>query len=163
MLYLLNMPNAGFSNDYLKRQLRGGQFADASVVQLERKGSGVMDLGFRELSTWAQNERTRREYQGMVGKLRGQFYPTGTERVFTLVRFKIVCCATDAVPAQVMMVLANEKQSLAGIKDFAWVEVEGQIQFRERADQKGVFVPVLQVASLDDIRPAEADPSPYIQ
>src|SRR5438445_3327368 len=163
VLYLMNMPSGGFSNDFLAHKLRGQEVASAGAMHMEQKGSDVIDLRFQELSAWAQNERTRKEYEGYVGKLRGQFWPTGNERAFTLVRFKMVCCATDAVPVNVLIVLANENETLSGIQELQWVEVEGQIQFRERPDHKGAFFPILQVPSRDHIRNIEADPSPFIQ
>src|SRR5262249_38041694 len=86
VLYLLNMPNEGFSNEYLMRQVVGRQqMGNVGVMKMERKGSQVLELGFPELSTWAQSQSSRREYEGYQGKLKGCFAPMGSEKAFTLV------------------------------------------------------------------------------
>jgi hypothetical protein len=116
-------------------------------------------LGFKELDNAAFDPKARKYYQGKVGKLKGQFVQGSDGRRFTLTRFKINCCAADAIPIRVVIIAPEPVQ---GIKAMQWVEVTGQIQFFKRPDREE-YVPALMPASLADIRVVEPDLNPYIQ
>jgi uncharacterized membrane protein YcgQ (UPF0703/DUF1980 family) len=83
------------------------------------------------------------------------------EKMFTLVRFKITCCAADAVPLNLAII---SPESISKFKQLEWVRVEGQIQFRKRRDKADEYLPVLQLESRDDIKELDSPPAnPYLQ
>ena len=157
VLYLFNMPNEGFSKEYLIDigVVHPDQFGNADVLKMDRKGKDVLRLGFSELSTWAQNQNSRQEYEGYMGTLTGCFAPMGSDKVFTLVRFKRFCCEADMVAVKVLIVC---EEGYGNIPNLQCVEVEGQIQFRENPRRKGEFLAVLQVPSRDKITLLPDDP-----
>lgn len=159
VLYFLNLPNRGFSSNWVEKQ---GQMvlSSAEQQQLESKDpTTVRHLEFKELEQAALSEELRQDFEGRLGKLKGQFMPTKvSDRLFTLVRYRITCCAADAVPVNVAIV-APEAVRLPADQ---WVEVTGQIQFRKRPD-RAEFVPVLQLRSLNDIVPIPEERNLYLQ
>jgi hypothetical protein len=117
-------------------------------------------IGFKELETLANSDdESRRQMNGKTVWVRGQFQPSpSNDHVFNLVRFRISCCAADAVPLKVPMVT---RQSLAssGLKVSDWVKVTGVVDFRQ---QDGRNIAVLRVLDPKWIEKCDPDPS-YIQ
>ena len=152
MLYFLQLPNQGFSS--------------VSAVDVEEAGHSVewkpgdaMKLEFKELERWAYNDAQREYYEGRKGTLKGQFAPGKTDKTFGLVRFKITCCAADAIPLNVVII---SPESVTHVKQLQWVEVTGKIEFRKKRD-RDEYVPVLQLESSKDVQPTDPDYNPYIQ
>ncbi len=135
---------------------RGGD--QAVEVELSRKT--VMTLDFKELDKASFYPQQRDWYQGQVGRLKGQFAPAPhDDKVFTLVRWRMTCCAADAVAIKAHIVAPK---SVTHVKAQDWVEVQGQIQFRQMRD-RNEFVPVLVVTSNDMIRKTDPDLDPYLR
>lgn len=155
-LYLLNLPNAGFSADYIGRN-SAGELESTEMVKIQGSDE-VVDLGFKELEQAAYVKERRAELAGKIGVLKGQFVPGKTPNSCRLVRLKMTCCATDALELNVYIV---SPESLAGIKRGQWVEVQGQIQFR-KAEGRDEYRPVLQLRSRNDIRAIEPETNPYL-
>lgn len=122
----------------------------------------VLDLGFMELQGAAYTPAARQYYQGRIVRLKGQYKPSNNERVFSLVRYKITCCAADATVLNLVIMLDPQAPSLPKIKADQWVEVTGQIEFRKRKD-RDEYVTVLKVALPKDIQEVEPDANPYLQ
>jgi hypothetical protein len=164
VLYFLNMPNEGFSAQGVMRNLRGTE-VEGGEFNIQGTAAAAMPLEFKELELAAYNPVQRRGYEGRMVRIKGQFAPDprGNDKMFSLVRFKMTCCAADAVPLNVVIMLNPEsKETVSDIKALQWVDVAGQVQFRKRKDREE-YVSVLLVPSRDQIRPAAADPSPYLQ
>jgi uncharacterized membrane protein YcgQ (UPF0703/DUF1980 family) len=128
-------------------------------VTVQDKGGDLINLQFKELDEAAGNESLRDFYEGKRGRIKGMFAPTANEHVCTLMRFKMTCCAADAIALKVWIL---SPESLRNIPNTQWVNVTGQIQFRKRAGRED-YMPVLQLASASDVVPVEPDPNPFIQ
>jgi hypothetical protein len=156
-LYFLNVPNDGYSSDRAgiidRRQVD-------DVTPLEgSKGVIEHDLGFSELERAARDPGLRESMDNWTGFLTGRF-AADDDTYFTLIRYKINCCAADAVPIRVLTMVDYSKLDKQGVRyqklnphDFnnRWVRVKGQIRFLQR---KGTneFIPALILI------PTDADP-----
>ena len=104
---------------------------DSSAV-----ASGKMDkkvdesITFQQLELAALYPENRSLYEGKTVRIVGQCVPRD-DRTFTLRRYKISCCAADAVPLNAVIVV--DPASKEGIDENAlrgrWVEVTGRVQF----------------------------------
>ena len=166
VLFFLGLPNEGF------RSLEA-----ADVKGLDQKKEQVAEkpfnpeLGFRELEGAAYSQERRDLYEGKTVKLKGQFAPSGNDRMFSLVRFKINCCAADAIPlSAVIMIDPDAKEKLDPAQSQGhWVEVTGQVQFRTRQKNgREEWVTVIMVRPDKDhslpslIVPTPPDTRPFI-
>jgi hypothetical protein len=127
------------------------------------RAADVIPLGFNVLERAAYTPSSRQYYQGKVVQIVGQYAPGHNNRTFTLVRFKITCCAADARPLPVVIMLDPHSQGdLSLVKALEWVKVTGRIEFHKRTD-RDEYVTVLVVASPADVQSTEPDPQPYLQ
>jgi len=150
MLFFLGLPNEGFNAKAMEIQ-------DSDRTVSEKSGD-VIHLNFKELEGWAYDENKRESFEGRSGELTGQFVKGNSPNVFGLVRFKMTCCAADAIKLNVAIV---SPESVADIKPMSWVKVTGQIQFRKRKD-RDEYIPVLKLRSRQDVVPTERDEDPYL-
>jgi hypothetical protein len=136
-----------------------GAVRDVEITRAEE----TVALQFKELERAAYTAESRRYYEGKFGKIKGQFVRKSDPRFFSLTRFKITCCAADAIPLNVMILLdPQSRDNLEGFKDLQWVEVKGQIQFLKRRD-RDEYASVLIVPSRSAITETDPDPTPFIQ
>jgi uncharacterized membrane protein YcgQ (UPF0703/DUF1980 family) len=117
----------------------------------------MIELNFKELESWATNDNQREAFEGRTGRLKGQFVPKSANS-FGLVRFKMTCCAADAIPLNVVILSPD---GVGDFKAMSWVQVTGQIQFRKRKDREE-YVPVLKLRSRQDIEPTDRVEDPYL-
>lgn len=179
MLYLLGLPASGPRIQAREHTLNLS--ADAGVyssliglgssplAQLTLAGAYYGDSGegefiggvsFKELEAAAYKEDTREQYAGKSVEVRGQFSPSrNSDRVFSLVRFRIQCCAADAIQLNVPMLC---KESLADLEPGTWVKVRGRVEFRPNPSGSG-FVTVVQVPHRTKIQEIPPEDDPYIQ
>jgi hypothetical protein len=123
----------------------------------------VVELQFKELERAAYMPASRQFYEGKTGKIVGQFVPTDSNRLFSLTRFKMTCCAADAIPLNVVIMLDPQSQeNISGMTALQWVEVTGRIEFRKRMD-RDEYAAVLVVPSLKAVQTVPPDPNPFIQ
>jgi hypothetical protein len=128
VLYFLNLPNKGFSadaGDYLK----GVQLDAPTSVQ----SKGKAEIGFAQLQQASLTEDTRDYYEGRTVTLTGEYSGSDQKR-FTLVRYKMACCAADAVKLNAVIMLdpqATERID-PDLYRRKWVEVTGRVHFFER-------------------------------
>ena len=96
------------------------------------------NITFQQLNLAAAYSDNRSVYENMTVRLTGQYVPLD-DRHFTLRRFKISCCAADAVPlSAVIMIDPASKQTLDSTHlQNQWVEAIGRVQFLPRADGQG--------------------------
>jgi hypothetical protein len=112
-------------------------------------GEGIR-MGFNELNAAAYDSGKRESLEGRTVIVAGK-YARLADKEFSLFRLKMTCCAADAVPLKVRIIVP---QALTGVSDNQWVEVKGQLQFYKVASQgKGPaqYVPVLMVADITDV------------
>jgi hypothetical protein len=151
ILFFLGLPNGGF------KSVKAMEVEDSGQAVSDKSGE-VIYLNFKELESWANNDAQREAFEGRTGRLTGQFVLGKTPTTFGLVRFKMTCCAADAIPLNVAII---SPESVANIKAMSWVQVTGQIQFRKRKD-RDEYLPVLKLRSRQDIQPTERDEDPYL-
>jgi hypothetical protein len=131
-------------------------------IELVRRAD-IIPLEWNALQSAAYTPASRQYYSGKVVQLLGQYSPGRNDRTFTLVRFKMTCCAADAQPLPVVIMLDPQStENLSHLKALEWVKVTGRIEFKKRTD-RDEYVTVLIVASPKDVQGTEAPPNPYLQ
>ena len=149
-LFVLGVPNKGFSPDYLARMLSGEEsMGDKTLDAVADKAGTVMS--FNDLNDAAFDPAKRESMQGQEAVLEGKFHKLG-DKDFTLFRLKMTCCAADTIPLKVRIKV--ESGSLSGFKNSDGVSVKGQIQFIQLPG-KSQFTPVIKVNDITDIRKIE--------
>jgi hypothetical protein len=157
VLYFLNLPNSGFSQENLDRKIGVAQEIDGSFDLVKGKDTGeIVNLGFKELSSAAPSARAREVLEGKYGRLKGMFKGIGAKEC-TMYRIKMNCCAADAIPLKVRIL---SKESLPSLSSGEWVEVVGQIQFR-KAKGTDEYIPVILLESSRQIQPTTPEENPY--
>ena len=146
------------------------QAVDAS--QVEASSRDIKDKGedfgvtFTMLEKAAATEETRSFYEGKIVRLNGRFVGDDDKR-FTLIRYKINCCAADAVPLNSVIMVdpkIPEKLPLQKLRN-QWVQVTGKVQFLKKLG-KDEYVSSLiltpaegkTLESLIEIVPPDANP-----
>jgi hypothetical protein len=146
---------AGLESAMAMLQTFSGHGATARLTA----GGDHIVLGFKELDQAANSPEGRKYFSGKNGTLKGQFAQGADDKRFSLVRFKINCCAADAIPINVVIIC---QEPIRDVKPMQWVEVTGQIQFYKRSD-KEEYVPVLMIPGRSAIVEVEPDNNPYLQ
>lgn len=118
----------------------------------------VLAIDFKTLESAAYRPDLRDYWTGKTIRVKGQYVPaTDTNKVFTLVRFRIQCCANDATQLNVPMVL---REPVTDIKPDEWVEVTGRVQFRPRGNS---YLTVVMIPNKANVKPTNPDLNPYVQ
>lgn len=127
VLFLLNLPNDGFSVE--KMDLKG--------IAMDKKvqSRGVLqNVGFQQLERAALDPNQRDLFEGKQISLIGRFAGDEPKR-FSLTRYKMNCCAADAVPLNAI-ILIDPDPKVPGIdpkaKQNKWVKVTGLVAFINR-------------------------------
>jgi hypothetical protein len=137
--------------------------SEKQTVQVTRTAD-IIDLPFLELNDAALSPERRAFYAGKIGRLKGQFLMAkGSDRMFSLARIRIRCCAADTTTLNVIILLDNSVPSgtLSAFQQQEWVEVTGEIQFRKRKD-RDEYATVMLVSHASDIKPTDPDPDLYL-
>ena len=142
-LFLLNLPNSSFA---------AVQALDLNQVEIS---SSIADRGtennvsFLQLERAAQRDEARQLYEGKTVALVGQFQGNDDKK-FTLIRFKMNCCAADAVPLKGAMFVDPKAPAKIDHPRWnkKWVKVKGQVQFIKMKD--GTFITALVLRPKDD-------------
>jgi hypothetical protein len=148
-LFLIGVPNSGFSQDRI-RKLLGGDDALTGRMAAVAYRNGTVER-FIDLNDAVNDETKRGQIQGQTAILEGQIKWIDA-RQLTLFRLKMTCCAADTVPLKVRIVLKSG--SLSGLSDFTWVQLKGQIQF-VLAPNSERYIPVVVVEDIRDIQETE--------
>lgn len=150
---------SNLSADYILRQLQNRDLGDSAInSSIAVRGEGVENLSLPVLERASLFPDLRQSLEGKMGRLRGQFMPGSSDRVASLVRIKMTCCLADVRPLEVVVIAP---ESLARFKPYDWVEVTGQIQFRQRKGGRA-FLPVLQLQSPEGIQPTDPEPDVFL-
>ena len=135
------------------------------------------ELAFRELDGAANIESRRKQYDGKIARLVGQFVPSPTTHQISLVRMKIRCCAADAVALPFPILLndslakdlpAEQRVPNAEALNRKWVQVTCQILFRPHPERPNEWITLLVVRPTKDmpigelIKQTPPDPNPYL-
>jgi hypothetical protein len=160
VLYSLGLPSAnrGLSANYVQTRLANDHLEQTDVVKMAVVGNEVVPLEFNTLKQAAYMPDLREQYEGKLGKLKGQFVAGADPKTFSLVRLKMTCCSADAMPLNVVII---SNKDLAGIQPMQWVEVTGQIQFRKRKD-RDEYLPVIQLRDEDGVVPIDPPATPFL-
>jgi hypothetical protein len=148
-LFLIGVPNSGFSQDYIRILVGGDDALTGDVAAVAHRNGTVASLN--ELSAAAHDEGARERLTGQTAVLVGRVRVIDA-RQFTLFRLKMTCCAADVVPLKVRIVLRSG--TLGGFYDFDWVEMKGRVQFAQ-APNSDRYIPVIVVEDVQDIRRTE--------
>ncbi len=133
------------------------QLLAAAALASEANMGQVIPIEFKTLELASLTKEDRLFWKGKRVSVKGQFAPSpNSDRVFSLVRFRIRCCAADAIQLNVPMIC---KESVTGIKPDLWVKVTGRIDFQRRGD---AYFTLLLVPNRKAIVPTEPDANPWI-
>jgi uncharacterized membrane protein YcgQ (UPF0703/DUF1980 family) len=126
--------------------------------------------GFLELGRASATEQSRRDYEGRTAQVIGQAVVNTDSRRFGLKRYKISCCAADAIPLKLVVLVPDDtsegktfdaRSRLRKGNEEAWVEVTGIIQFRKLQDSDE-YITVLE-APADKVVVQDKPPSnPFV-
>jgi hypothetical protein len=128
VLYFLNLPNQGFSAD-AAGNLNGVELSAPTSV----RSTGQADIGFAALQQASLTPESRDYYEGKTITLTGQYSGNDPKR-FTLIRYKIACCAADAVPLNAVIMIDPSSTEKIDPDEYRnqWVEVKGRVHFFQR-------------------------------
>jgi hypothetical protein len=158
LLFLLNLLNHGYSQEELRRLMKGSPLEDNRSFFLPAKNGGPVPLDLAVLQRALYNEEQREQLEGHTGRIKGLFVPAEDPREGTVVRFKLICCAADVLPLRVQLV---SPAPITQVEAEQWVEVTGQVQFRKLRD-RDELVPVLQLRTPADVVAVDPDPRPFL-
>ena len=161
IVLLLGLPTEVFN---------ASQAVDAS--QVEASSRDIKDKGedfgvtFTMLEKASATEETRSFYEGKIVRLNGRFVGDDDKR-FTLIRYKINCCAADAVPLNSVIMVdpkSSEKLPLQKLRN-QWVQVTGKVQFLKKLGKEEYVSSLIltpaegkNLDSLIEIVPQDANP-----
>ncbi|MDB5313807.1 MAG: hypothetical protein JWO38_8009 [Gemmataceae bacterium] len=152
-LYLIGVPNSGFSQDRINKILGSDQSIDAAALAEVASKEGTV-MSFNDLNDAAYDDSKRDFMQGQTAKLEGKYRRVGP-REFTLYKLRMTCCAADTIPLKVRIFL--EKGTLSSVNENDWVRVKGKIQFAQVPNSNPAqYIPVIMVAEAGDIAKTEA-------
>jgi hypothetical protein len=144
-IFLIGLPNSGFSQERIRRMLGGDDALTINTVESRREGTVS---SFRELKAAAGDPELRERLTGQTAVLEGRISRTDSVRL-SLFRLRMVCCAADAAPLKVRIVLRSG--NLNGFHDFDWVRMKGRVQFVESPVGE-LLTPVVVVDGTEDIQ-----------
>ncbi len=164
LLYLLNIPSEG---------VRGAE-TDGDVGKYSLGSEGVVakgedyGVGFTQLEEAANRPDQREFYQGKRVRLSGRFF-SNDPKFFRLVRYQMKCCAADAVPVNVTLMVDPKCKEELDIDRYngKWVEVTGYVHFLHRVDtnehRTAVIIRPKEGQSLDtEIQEIPPPANPYV-
>ncbi len=168
VLYFLNLPNQVFAD---ARSIDTSKLDLASKFAGDADAADFVDVSFVQLENAAMRPDLRSAFEGKTVELEGQYTKIDEQR-FTLVRYKINCCATDALQLKAVIVIdphgvKDPKLAKLNTKDYRnqWVRVTGRIQFVNRQGTNQYFpalfvtpTPSKKLSDLVAIIPQPANP-----
>lgn len=146
-LFLIGVPNAGFSQDRINQLLGSDQDIDANLGQV-KQGAGTV-MSFNDLREAAYDEGKRESLEGKIGVIEGKFRAI-SQNQFTLYKLKMTCCAADTVPLKIRIITPT---AAGGFNDGDWVQVKGEVRFLP-VPNSSQFLPVIAVADVADVKKA---------
>jgi hypothetical protein len=122
----------------------------------------AQEVSYKDLEGYAAlPDKQRDEKRGKTFRVRGQYAPSpANDHIFTLVRFRIQCCAADAIPMQVPIVTREKLSSRSDLTVNEWVKVTGVLDFQKAGNKTFTLLRVNNLRSIERCAP---DSNPYIQ
>ena len=164
VLFMLNLPNEGFSARYHDAGARDPHFEEyraASLVGLCASQNSSAPLlataslappetprhvGFNDVERAAFSEAGRNSLSGKVVIIVGMFVASNDSSRFSLVRYKMNCCAADALPLNAVIKVSpswtGERLDVKA-RQQKWVKVTGRIFFTPSERNPGEMIPTL--------------------
>jgi hypothetical protein len=163
VLYFLNLPNQGFSAD-----AGGGlNLADFKAPDSVRS-TGTATVGFAELQQASLTLESRDYYEGKTITLTGQYSGNDPKR-FTLVRYKIACCAADAVKLNAVIMIDPESPEKVDPDAYRnkWVEVRGRVHFFQKPGSNEYITALILYPTKDEplrqlVKPIPPPATPWV-
>jgi hypothetical protein len=180
ILYLLRMPNEGYSSanagppvqvDMTQETAKSCLLFSATnplegvVVAgvLLKKADKPIPMEFKVLESLTANPGQEAVWQGKTVRVKAIFLPDPTnDRSFNLILFRMQCCSADAIPIKVPCVCRESVTGIGQSGEDQWVEVVGQVNFWQPPGLSHKIT-VLTVARRSDIKPVNPLPTPYVQ
>lgn len=130
ILFLLGLPSKGIVGKEVS--LNAADVAQINNMNKGDKGDKVVTLSFLELEKASMNVNVRDDLAGRLISVTGKYMGSDPAH-FTLVRFKINCCAADAIPlnAVIMVNPPDQKKYKLDPAQYngQWVTVTGRLFF----------------------------------
>jgi hypothetical protein len=166
VLYLLDLPNGSFRSDRDVQPLIG---LNRDAIKTTASTGDAFNVGFTQLEDAAKSADQREYYQGKTVKLDGRFF-SNDPPFFTLQRYKIICCAADARPINVTMLVDSKdsKEQLDYKKlNLKWVQIKGRVQFLylpEKGEYRTavIVVPTKEEPLAELLKEVPPDPNPFV-
>ena len=153
ILYLMGLPNGGFSAKYVSERL--GEAAVIADTSVDDKGGEVIPFDFNELNAAAYDPAKRAEYEGRRIRVKGQLSKV-SEKDYQLFKMKMTCCAADVIPLKARIkskIIIPESQ----FPNQSWATVEGVLQFVE-LPEKNQYLPVIRIGEKGNLGLTPAKP-----
>lgn len=118
----------------------------------------VVPASFKDILDSVSDRALRAKYEDATVEIRGQFVGDPRDpRFFSLVRFKIGCCAGDAVDTRINIF---SREPITAIKRDSWAKVRGKVEYGKRGDTVIVRLVTAGPATVVSCNP---DINPYLQ
>lgn len=143
ILFFLGLPNNGIAGREVQFSAED-QKALTKIGNTAGKGTEVTLLTFNDLEKASRSLVDREDLEGKLVQVDGQYRGSDPAH-FTLVRYKINCCAADALPLNAVISINGPDQEKYKVDPAAysgkWVKVTGRVFFLPQA--KGEYLPVV--------------------
>jgi hypothetical protein len=145
VLFFLNLPSKTYSGQAIHGQ------TDFVTGEVKDRGKDF-EIGFKKLEEASRTQTSRNYYEGKTVRLVGVYLGDDDKR-FTLQRYKMSCCAADAIPLNAVIMV--DPKSPAKLNYFQlnnkWMEVTGRVHFlRLRGKDQYVTALVLYPQGTDE-------------
>lgn len=123
-----------------------------------RTKSDSESVEFKQLQKASYTPQLREGYQDKLVKVVGQYYPSKSSNVFTLVRIRVQCCSQDSQTLQAVMV---SREPIEDISRQDWVEVVGRLEFRKKRQSDLSYTSYIFIPEASWVKPLEKPPVIY--
>jgi hypothetical protein len=132
VLFFLGLPNKGISKGSDMKLTADEQAEVEKLASGKSKGGDVVPMTFLQLERAALSQDARDAYAGRMVSVTGEYFGDNPYR-FTLQRYKLNCCAADAIPLKAIIALSPEAQKKYKLDPSKyqkkWVDVTGRLEF----------------------------------
>ena len=149
-LFFLGIPREGYNSGQDISKTAG----DLTLAGVAEKGEEIHPFSFPQLEQAAAYPANRSEYEGTLVRVTGKYVGSDPKR-FTLVRYRMTCCAADAVPLNAIIAIDPKWDKSLDYNRYRdrWVEVVGRLTFKAVPGAYGTeYKPAIILP-----RPAKAD------
>jgi hypothetical protein len=163
VLFLLGLPQAGGMNASNVKEYDG----NINVGNSNAKGEDF-NIGFGQLEQATRSRDVRDELAGTTVRLTGQYKGDRPDR-FTLVRFKINCCAADSIPLKAVIMVDPKAGNFPINPDTYrnhWVQITGRLEFSKDTTTNDIIPVILltpkKADDQDVVKMVPPDSNPWV-